>query len=344
MSITIYAINRAASWPLAYTETPTVPMFILKSAMAITPITNLKTSATGDQASFNTALLPPHVYDTRHTVADVVTATTLSDLQKLLGGDPFKTSRVNTKVVATLVLHSEHQIVTACANTTILTHILVEHDIADKNESDVPFLHSTSRKLDMVLTSRECLEYSARYHCNVKLHYYAFGLLNRIHCICFKMLRDEASVLASTSRFGNSKTASVSLSVFKLATSCRDKGLEALAEAFSDAKEIEHKAMYTSSIFSKESNDAYMEELRKRKRDKVNDGKSKHQLKREKYSNNKNTRNSGALVCKSKTPATLSPTAKWPKGEKPLCPATLHGGSRGCLRTGCKKSHNKINV
>jgi len=165
------AINRAASWSSAHAKTPTVPMFILKSAMAITPITNLKTSATGDQASFNTALLPPHVYDTRHTVADVVTTTTLSDLQKLLGGDPFKTSRVNTKVVATLVLRSERQIVTACANTTILTHILVEHDIADKNESDVPFLHSTSRKLDMVLTSRECLEYSAQYHCNVKLHY-----------------------------------------------------------------------------------------------------------------------------------------------------------------------------
>ena len=102
--------------------------------------------------------------------------------------------------------------------------------------------------------------------------------------------------------------------------------------------------MYTSSIFSKESNDAYMEELRKRKRDKVNDGKSKHQQKREKDSDDKNTRNSGALVCKSKTPATLPPTAKWPKGEKPLCPATLRGGSRGCLRTGCKKSHNKINV
>ena len=41
MSCSMDAINRSASWPLAYAETPTVTMFILKAAMSTVPITNL---------------------------------------------------------------------------------------------------------------------------------------------------------------------------------------------------------------------------------------------------------------------------------------------------------------
>ena len=60
MSTTMNAINQAASWSSAYTTTPTISMFILTVSMAITPITNLKTSTSGAQASFSTALLLPH--------------------------------------------------------------------------------------------------------------------------------------------------------------------------------------------------------------------------------------------------------------------------------------------
>ena len=129
--------------------------------LATTSITNLKTSATGAQSSFSTALLLPHGYNIKHTAADVATATTLHDLQKLLEKDPSKMSRVNTKVVGTSILCSEHQIVTACANTIVFTNTLVEHDIDGESESKVPSPHSTARKLGMILASRECLEYSA---------------------------------------------------------------------------------------------------------------------------------------------------------------------------------------
>ena len=343
MSLSMDAINRSASWPLAYAETPTVTMFILKAAMATIPITNLQTSASGAQANFSTALLLPHGYDCKHAAAEIASTTTERELQKLLGEDPTKMSRINTKVVVTSILRSERQIVTACANTSVLANTLVEFDVEDDDDANVPFLHATARKLGIVLTSRECLEYSARYNCNSKLHYFAFGLLNRVHCIFFKILRDENSVLASKPRYGNEKIDAISLNAFKLATSCLDKGLEALVEAFSDTKAIEHNEMYTNSVFNA---DAAKDMIRdaKRKRDEYAEGKSKRQQKREKDAEDKKNRtaNVGPLMCSTTKPITLPPAADWPKGEKVLCPAALRDRGKGCIRPGCKKNHDKM--
>jgi hypothetical protein len=156
-------------------------MFILKATMSTVPITNLQASASAAQTSFSTALLLPHGYDCKHAAADIANTTTLRELQKLLGEDPTKMSRVNTKVVVTSILRSKRQIVTACASTTVPTNTLVDFDVEDQNEANVPFLHSIAQKLGIILTSRECLEYAARYNCNAKLHYFAFGLLNQVH-------------------------------------------------------------------------------------------------------------------------------------------------------------------
>ena len=181
----------------------------------------------------------------------------------------------------------------------------------------MPFLHSTARKLGIILTSRECLEYATRYNCNAKLHYFAFGLLNRVHCIFFKILRDKASVLASKPRFGNTNASKISLTAFKLATSCLDKGLELLVEAFSNTKAIEHNEIYTNSVFSVDATANLLLDS-KRKRVEDTDGKSKRQQKREKDNDDKKSRavNVGALVCATSAPILLPPVAEWPKGEK----------------------------
>ena len=172
-------------------------MFILRATMSAIPITDLKATALGAQSSFNASHLLPHGFDSAHAAADVAAASHIRSLQKLLGEDPSKMSKVNTKIVVTNVIRSERQVVSACANTTVLSNTLVEHDTTSLSGTDVPFVHLTARKIGIILTSRECMEYMTKYRCNAKLHYYAFGLLNRIHCILYKVLRCEASIQAA---------------------------------------------------------------------------------------------------------------------------------------------------
>ena len=79
-------------------------------------------------------------------------------------------------------------------------------------------------------------------------------------------------------------------------------------EVFSDAKELEHNAMYTSSIFSKESTKALIDAFKKRKRDdpSLDNDKSNRQKKRtEKDAGDKKARNIGALICNTPSPITL---------------------------------------
>ena len=151
------------------------------------------------------------------------------------------------------------------------------------------------------------------------------------------------SVLASKPRFGNTNASKISLTAFKLATSCLDKGLELLVEAFSDTKAIEHNKIYTNSVFSVDTTTNFLLDSN-RKRVEHTNGKSKRQQKRKKDNDDKKSRvvNVGALVCATSAPILLSPAAKWPKGEKPLCPALLRDSSKGCIRSGCKKNHNKM--
>ncbi len=93
--------------------------------------------------------------------------------------------------------------------------------------------------------------------CNAKLHYYAFGLLNRIHCIAYKVLKDKGSICAATPCNGNADATLVNKASFQMATNILDKGIESLIEVFANAKEFEHNSMYTSLVFSKESQAAY---------------------------------------------------------------------------------------
>ena len=146
--------------------------------------------------------LLPHGFDSAHAAADVAVASHIYSLQKLLGEDPSKTSKVKTKIVVTNVICSERQVVTACANTTVLSNTLVEHDTTSLSGANTPFVHLTARKIGIIRTSHECMKYMTKYRCNAKLHYYAFVLLNRIHCILYKVLRDEASIQATNTYFG----------------------------------------------------------------------------------------------------------------------------------------------
>ena len=110
-------------------------MFILRSIMATSPIMDLKSSANRSQASLNTA----------H--ADVAARASLYNMQKLLGEDPTKMDRVTTKTVVTSIFRLKRQIVTACANTSVLTHTLVDHDVVEIAASKAPFIHMASRKV-----------------------------------------------------------------------------------------------------------------------------------------------------------------------------------------------------
>ena len=173
-------------------------MFILRATVATVPIMDLQTAAAGAQSSFNTAHLLSHRFESADAATAVAAAAFLHSVQRLLGEDPNNMSQVNTKTVVTSIVHSEHQIVTACANASVLTHTLVDHDVASIDAAQVPFIHLASRKIAIALTSRECMEFMTKYRCNAKLHYYAFGLLNRIQCIAYKVLKDEESIHATT--------------------------------------------------------------------------------------------------------------------------------------------------
>ena len=85
----------------------TIPMFILGSTMATSPIMDLKSSANGAQASLNTAHFLPHGFESADAAADVAAKASLYNMQKLLGEDPTKMNRVTTKTVVTSVVRCE---------------------------------------------------------------------------------------------------------------------------------------------------------------------------------------------------------------------------------------------
>ena len=82
-------------------------MFILRSTMSTSPIMDLKSSASGAQSSFNTAHFLPHGLESADAAAEVAAKASLYNMQKLLGEDPTKMNRVNTKTVVTSVIRSE---------------------------------------------------------------------------------------------------------------------------------------------------------------------------------------------------------------------------------------------
>ena len=317
--------------------------------MATVPITNLAAAATGAQPSFNTAHLLPHGYESADAARDVASAANLRELQKLMGEDPSKMNKVNTKTVATAIIRNAGQIVTACANTSVLTNTLVDHDLVSLTPDKVPFIHLASRKLAITLTSRECVEYVTRYRCNAKLHYYAFGVLNRTHCLFFKVLKDEPAILLAKPRNASVGLVALNQTSFKMAATCLDKGIESLFEVFNNAKELEHTLMYTSSAFSEESQKAYALATNKRKATDAFEkdaAKANRQIKREgekaKDIVQPRAKNIGALICKTRMPLYLPPATEWPEGEKVLCPAAVRNGGRGCTRENCFKSHAKV--
>ena len=330
-----------------FPQQSTIPMFILRATMATIPIMDLQSAAAGAQSAFNTAHLLPHGFESADAAAAVAAAASLHSVQRLLGEDPTKMSRVNTKTVVTSIVRSERQIVTACANASVLTHTLVDHDVTSIDASKVPFSHLLARKIAITLTSRECMEFMTKYRCNAKLHYYAFGLLNRIQCIAYKVLKDEGSIRAAAPRNGNTNATLVNKASFQMATNTLDKGIESLIEVFANAKELEHNSMYTSSVFSEESQAAYAAStLQKRKL--PHDAhepplKSKRALRREQQEAiATKPKNVGAIICRSKHPLTLPADKDWPQGETALCPAALRNGSKGCLRPGCTRNHTKM--
>ena len=314
--------------------------------MATVPMTDLASAAAGAQPNFNTAHLLPHGYESADAARDVASAANLRELQKLMGEDPSKMNKVNTKTVATAIIRNAGQIVTACANTCVLTNTLVDHDVVALTPDKVPFVHLASRKLAIALTSRECVEYMTKYKCNAKLHYYAFGVLNRTHCLFFKVLKDEAAIQLAKPCNAGVGLAALNQASFKMATTCLDKGIKTLLEVFNSAKELEHNLMYTSLVFSEESQKAYAASTNKRKAVDAFDkdvAKSQRQLKREKEASpNLRPKNIGALICKSKKPIYLPAASEWPDGEKFLCTAALRHGGKGCTREHCTKSHAKI--
>ena len=313
--------------------------------MATAPIVDLKLSASGPQSSFNTAHLLPHGFESAEMIKAVGAAASLHNLQKMVGEDPTKMNKVTTKTVVTSVIRSERQIVTACANATVLTHTLVDHDVVDLDPSKSPFLHLAARKLAVALTSTDCVEYMSRYACNACMHYYAFGLLNRTHCIFLKVLKDEGAIRAAMPRNSTPDTSAINVATFKMANNTLNKGIDTLIEVFSNAKELEKNTMYLSSIFSEESQKEYAASINKRTHDTLPvdpDNKSKRQKKKElKDAAEKRAPKIGPLICATKSPIHL-PT-EWPTGETPLCPALLRHGSKGCTRKGCQKSHQRIN-
>jgi len=155
-------------------------MIILSVTMATVPIMSLQSAALETQLSFITAHFLSHGYESANTAAGVSAAASLHNLQRLLGEDPTKMSRVTTKTVVTSIICTTYQIVTTCANTSVLTHTLVNHDVVLMDASKTPFVHIASCKLAITLTSREGMEYMTKYRYNAKLHYYAFGILNRM--------------------------------------------------------------------------------------------------------------------------------------------------------------------
>ena len=232
-------------------------MFILRSTVTTSPIMELKSSASGAQASLNTAHFLPHGFESADAAAEVAAKASLYIMQKFLGEDPTKMNRVTTKTVVTSVIRSEQQIVTACVNTSVLTHTLVDHDVVEIAASKAPFIHMASRKLAIALTSRECMEYTTKYQCNAKLHYYAFGLLNRTQCVFYKVLKDKGSSRATCPHNGNANSNLVNLSSFQMATTTLDKGIETLLKMLANAKELELNSMYTNLVFSEASQTAY---------------------------------------------------------------------------------------
>ena len=140
--------------------------------MATVPITDFASAAAGAQPHFNTAHLLPHGYESADAARDVASAANLRELQKLMGEDPSKMNKVNTKTVAMAIICNAGQIVTACANTSILMNTLVDHNVVVLVLDKIPFIHLTSRKLAIALTSKESVEYITKYRCNTKLHYY----------------------------------------------------------------------------------------------------------------------------------------------------------------------------
>jgi len=260
-----------------------------------------------------------------------------------VGEDPTKMNKISTKTVVTSVIRCERQIVTACANATVLTNTLVEHDVVDLDPTKSPFLHLAARKLAVALSSTDCVEYMSRYACNACMHYYAFGLLNRTHCIFLKVLKDEGAIRVTMPRNGTPTAAAINVATFKMAHNTLNKGIDTLIEVFSNAKELEKNTMYLSSIFSEESQKAYAASLKRSPEIHAPDPdhKSKRQKKKDlKEAAEKRAPNIGPLICATKSPIPL-PT-EWPAGETPLCPAILRHGSKGCTRRGCQKSHQRV--
>ena len=313
-------------------------MMLIRAIISTTPITNLVAAATGVQASFNSAHFLPHGHDTVEQMTDIAAAASQRQMQTLLDETACKMNKVVSKNIVTSTINSVRVVVGACANTTVLAQTLVDFDATALDESKAPFLHIAARKIAILLTSKETVEFTRKHECNADLHYYAFGLFDRTQAIVAKVLNDEGSIRAANPRNGNGNAADVNAAHYRMAANTLEKGMATMIEVIAEAESLVPNSMYTHSIFSPASKALLSAAAAKRRAPLVlphHEGPSDVKKRKKDPAAPKAT-NVGPLNVK--TTAILNLPTEWPDGEIPLCPATLRNGSRGCRRE-CKKNH-----
>ena len=319
----------------------TIPMMLLRAIISTTPITNLALVAMGVQGSVTSAHFLPHGHETVEQVTSIAAAASQRQIQTLLEETACKLNKVVSKSIVTSTINSVRVVVGACANTTVLAQTLVDFDATSLDASKVPFLHLAARKIAILLTSKETVEFTRKNKCNADLYYYAFGLFDRTHAIVAKVLNDEGSIRAANPRNGNGNAANVTAAHFKMASNTLDKGLTTLIEVIAEAETLVPNAMFANSIFGPAAQAGLAAAAVKRRAPPANadhnDGPiDKKQKKKDPAAAKVNV---GAI--NSSTTAVLNLPTEWPAGETGLCPAELRNGSKGCKKPDCNKNHKR---
>ena len=219
---------------------------------------------------------------------------------------------------------------------------LTKFPVDSIDANDIPFMQLVCRKLGLALTSKEYRKFCNKHLCNAKLHYWVFGLFNRVIAAFVKVLSDEPSISAAHTINGTSQLANINMSHFRMSNNVLTRGLELLESIVSEAETAEETVLYKASPFSDESRLKLQRKLESSKKRSLFETPNDDKKKKAKQSPLGGTpaKNKGPIcVNKAGTIIPLS-TITWPPGVTPLCPAILRDKSKGCPKDNCQDSHD----
>ena len=331
--------NRSANWPSAYNAAPVVLNMILKCSFSNAPITDLQAAAKKTAAGCHTGYFLPHGPELLLKEESMKEETSMRENQILMGEDPSRTSRVNTKTICTTSIRDRHVLIECCANITVLLATLVTFDHTSVTDGDTPFIQCAARKIGLFLSCKEYRAYTNRSMCSAPMNYFVFNVLDRTLSMYYKILNDESAINAARPGNATSNSSRISTKTFAMATTCLDNGLDRLINICADAETLEEPLVFKTSPFNN-AKPAPAIQAPPTKRPALQPP-TERDPKKSKDEKKGKGKIQGAFIVKN---GFIPMPEEWPDGEVGLCPGQLRDNSVGCRKGkragGCTLNHD----